>query len=453
MSISWTGRLLILLLVSGLAVLALFKPTMFLGVEAIAILLAAGFAAYLFPSIFLGIAIASLALSPENLMGPEFGGVDTRALHRLVVLLALGINVLRFGIIPRMNPPLVALAVIFMVTLAFADIHPRLTQFQMVKSLIGLMFPFFFISANYNPKAIPRLLLAVALMPALSIVCAAVLDLGGLRGDWAGIFKTDFTGAWRLGGMNYPAYLGFFGYIAFFVCLFEAIVSNKRHFFGLALINLVIVFLTGTRAPMVLVVFLGTLAVVFTTRRTITFSTKTGLVFVGITIVSSILVMFWPQVEARMFAAGGVAVNLSGRALIWGLFLDAIDVNVWFGRGIGTGAILLRGERTVTTVAAHNEYLRILADAGIFGLGALITGVVLWVRSDLRWMYRDERVLMTSFFLGLALYSLLSNTLSSPPTLAMFFTMALLFARARHAKLSDEHADAGHRRTTAAISP
>ena len=445
MAISWTGRLLILLLVSGLAVLALFKPTMFLGVEALAILLAAGFAAYLFPSIFLGIAIASLALSPENLIGPEFGGVDTRALHRLVVLLALGINVLRFGIVPRLNPPLVALAVIFMATLAFADTHPRLTQFQMGKSLIGLMFPFFFISVNYNPKAIPRLLLAVALMPALSIVCAAVLDLGGLRGDWAGIFKTDVTGAWRLGAMSYAAYLGFFGYIAFFVCLFEAIVSNKRYFFGLAVMNLVIVFLTGTRAPMVLVVFLGLLAVVFTTRKTITYSTKTGLFLVGITIVSSILVMFWPQVEARMFtAAGGVAINLSGRALIWSLYLDAIDVNVWFGRGIGTGAILLRGERTVTTVAAHNEYLRILADAGIFGLITFITGFVLWVRSDLRWMDRDERLLMMSFFLTLALYSLTSNTLSSAPSLVAFFAVAILFARARHAKLSDEHAEAGH---------
>lgn len=444
MAISWTGRLLILLLVSGLAVLALFKPTMFLGVEALAILLAAGFAAYLFPSIFLGIAIASLALSPENLIGPEFGGVDTRALHRLVVLLALGINVLRFGIVPRLNAPLVALVVIFMATLAFADTHPRLTQFQMGKSLIGLMFPFFFISVNYNPKAIPRLLLAVALMPIFSVVCAAVLDLGGLRGELSGLFKTDVTGAWRLGGMNYAAYLGFFGYIAFFVCLFEAIVSHKRHFFGLALMNLVIVFLTGTRAPMVLVVFLGLLAVVFTTRKTITFSTKTGLFFAGITIVSSILVMFWPQVEARMFAAGGVAVNLSGRALIWSIFLDAIDVNVWFGRGIGTGAILLRGERTVTTVAAHNEYLRILADAGIFGLITFIAGVVLWVRSDLRWMDRDERLLMTSFFLTLALYSLTSNTLSSAPSLVMFFAVAILFARARHAKLSDEHAEAGH---------
>ena len=61
MAISWTERILILLLISGLAVLALFKPTIFLGVEALAIVVAAGFAAYLFPSVFLGIAIASLA--------------------------------------------------------------------------------------------------------------------------------------------------------------------------------------------------------------------------------------------------------------------------------------------------------------------------------------------------------------------------------------------------------
>ncbi len=139
----------------------------------------------------------------------------------------------------------------------------------------------------------------------------------------------------------------------------------------------------------------------------------------------------------------GVIVNLSGRALIWRYFLEAIDVNVWFGRGIGTGAMLLVDDDRVSSAAAHNEYIRLLVDAGIFGLVVFIVGFVLWIRSNLRWMNRDERVLMISFVVALALYSLTDNTLTSPPTLVMFFAIALLFARARQRRLSHQYAQAG----------
>ncbi len=137
-------------------------------------------------------------------------------------------------------------------------------------------------------------------------------------------------------------------------------------------------------------------------------------------------------------STGGVAVSLSGRALIWSIFLDAIDVNVWFGREIGTGPILLVDDNRLITVAAHNEYIRLLTDAGIFGLITFIAGFVLWIRSDLRWMQRGERTVMMSFVLTLALYSLTDNTLTSPPTLVVFFAMALLFARARYRRLAHD---------------
>ena len=137
-------------------------------------------------------------------------------------------------------------------------------------------------------------------------------------------------------------------------------------------------------------------------------------------------------------ATGGVTVNLSGRALIWSIFLDAIDVNVWFGRGIGTGAVLILRPDRISILAAHNEYIRLLADAGIFGLVVLIAGFVLWIRSDLHWMGRDERLLMMSFIFTFALYSLTSNTLSSQPTLVIFFVITLLFARARHRRLAHD---------------
>ena len=142
-------------------------------------------------------------------------------------------------------------------------------------------------------------------------------------------------------------------------------------------------------------------------------------------------------------STGGVAVSLSERALIWSIFLDAIDVNVWFGRGIGAGPVVLIYESGVGTVAAHNEYIRLLVDAGIFGLVVFIVGFVLWIRSDLRWMDRDEQVLMISFVVALALYSLTDNTLSAPPTLVMFFAMALLFARVRYTKLAHGHGQGG----------
>jgi O-antigen ligase len=95
------------------------------------------------------------------------------------------------------------------------------------------------------------------------------------------------------------------------------------------------------------------------------------------------------------------------------VFLDTID-NPW-----------------LNISAAHNEYLRLTMDSGIVGLLTFVAAMVWWVRSELRFMLREERVVFLTFMLMFPLASVVENMLTSSPTLFFFFTLAMMVQRAR----------------------
>lgn len=417
-----------------LSLLAVFDPEQFFLAGAACVLLAVGAAGYFFPWTCFGLAVGSLILSPENFLQFSIGGVELRSLHRALILAAFCATVLRHGLARPFNAPVVAVALTFFTSFTLSDLHPKLDAFQIIKSTFAFVVLFLFINVNYSPEVIPRYLRIIGFLPIVSVfggVLAQAAHLDSPWGPWE-VLPTEWTGAPRLNGLNISSYLAYFAFVAIFANIYELLETRKKWLLGLAGINLIIIILTGTRTPMAAAMFLAVVMLLFSGGRTLNISAKVNLSIVGLLVIGGVIVLWWPAIETRLLRSfGDDGIYMSGRDVIWDYFLRAFWENPWFGRGLGTGAVLLVGELNVTT-AAHNEYLRLLTDVGIVGLVLFICGFAWWIRDGLRFMYRDERLLILGFVVALALYSLTDNTLSSPPALMAMFALSLVFARGRH---------------------
>jgi O-antigen ligase len=414
-------HLLLPVAVAGYGVLALISPGDFLNAGVLAIAAASMVLAYLFPATFLGVAVLSAVFGPEFQI--EWFGIapatETRSLLRLVLLLALAVNFWRFGWVWRSNPPLVALLLMFLITLVAADFLPVLTPFQMVKSLIGLMLPFLFLHCVYRREAVDRYLFLLAIVSPLSVIL-------GFGVDAAGGFPA--IGEVRVGGMTIPAFLGNFAFMGFFVSIYRYLDANRSRDLLLAGINVIVVLATVSRTAIAMTAVLATVVTLLAPQQKFQFSARIKVSIAGALLLAGALVAFWPQIEQRFESSG-----TSGRDLAWPYIVQAIEVNPWFGRGIGAGAVFLDtiDDPWVNISSAHNEYLRLAMDAGIVGLLIFLAAMVWWVRSELRFMRREERLLFLTLMLMTVLASIVDNTLTSPPALIFFFALALIIQRAR----------------------
>lgn len=416
-------------IVGCFALLAVFSPEKFFLAATAGMLLAAAVAGSIFTWTTLGLILGLVYLSPENFIRIQIAGVETASLHRAVILAAIGMTILKHGMAARLNVPIVGMLLIFVMSLTLADIHPKLTTFQMVKSLFAFIVLFAFININYSPEVIPRFLTMMRYLPIASIIGGVFIEAANIHGPWGPwkVMIIEWTGAPRLGGMNIPPMLAYFSYVALFICVFDALQTKQRWLFILAGIHLTIIILSGTRMPTAASLIFIAIVLLFSKGKALRGSTKLHVAIASFLVIGGIMILYWPALQARMTAGG---VNVTGRDIIWEIFINAIQKEPWFGRGLGTGAVLLVGEFEGTT-AAHNEYLRLLADAGIVGLLLFVFSVGLWVRSELRFMTSDERMIIVSFLFTFALYSLTDNTITSPPAMMLILALSLLFARAR----------------------
>ncbi len=78
------------------------------------------------PTWLLMIALASLAIRPQLLWGGPPVGWQW-GLHQSLIVFALAMNALRYGIRTTINWPILALVAVFVLSLAFGNLHPKLS--------------------------------------------------------------------------------------------------------------------------------------------------------------------------------------------------------------------------------------------------------------------------------------------------------------------------------------
>ena len=197
------------------------------------------------PTWLLMLALASLAIRPQVLWGgPQVGW--HWGLHQTLIVFALAMNALRYGVRTTINWPILALVVIFALNLLLGVLHPDVNVALMAESLALFALPFAIPQVVLAPGSRRALALVIALAPLLSVALGGLLQLAGVHA----VFSYDqWTENWyRLAGaIGDPATFAALAFAGFAVALHEWTRPGRRYAIYLAIVNLALVILSGTR--------------------------------------------------------------------------------------------------------------------------------------------------------------------------------------------------------------
>ena len=215
----------------------------------------------------------------------------------------------------------------------------------------------------------------------------------------------------------------------------------------LLFVNLVILLLTGARAP-------SAYAAIVVRRqpdfgaRTRRFRARTAwLCSPPDSRPCPVLLVIGENYSAlRMFEVlSGEPGQLSGREMLWPAFEAAAAQAPWFGWGIGSGNLVIPRDGPIATLlrtwAAHNEYLRIQVEGGYVGRGLLIGCFVAWATLRTRRLPPLERLVTRLVFLTFAAHAFTDNVLISTPACVFFALLAAVFAEAEEAAAGNAPSD------------
>jgi O-antigen ligase len=210
--------------------------------------------------------------------------------------------------------------------------------------------------------------------------------------------------------------------------------------------NLLVLILTGARAPLVLALAVIGLSLAIVRGSVFPRRTRVLLLLAALTAA--------PVLSAAVsgvlpFAASDLRViqlletdagNLSGREILWPRFEQAAAASWWVGWGVGAGNAVIPADSPVSRIlhtwAAHNEYLRIAVEGGQVGRALLICLFVFWVRQHTTRLADPERTIMRLVFVAFAVHAVTDNLLISTPACVLFAVTAAVFAEAGYPRVS-----------------
>lgn len=337
----------------------------------------------------------------------------------LVLVAAL---MLRFGARrDRYNPSLAFGAMFF--TGLMHGLYPGLTLLSSLRSLIGSAGPFLFSFARLPADFCATVTRTVLWGPLFSVGFSAGLAALGL--DHMYVLE---QGALRLGAAGEPPFLAGFALIGIYAGLVDFCSAPRRATIAALAVNFLIILLTGARAPLAIACF-EILALLLLQRR-LALLAAAGAAAAAILLFSNWLT-FLRVIDLTQL---GEAANLSNRGIVWPYFQTAFLASPLFGWGVGAGKIIIpvtsQIDALLGTNAAHNEYLRIGAEGGIFGLALLILLIALWVRRGSAAMPLGQRWLVRLIFIGFAVHSATDNTMIATTSSAFFLWASCIFANA-----------------------
>ncbi len=416
-----------LLALAGLGA-ALLEPWLLWALFAAAALLAGLVLTFRFP-VAAGIGwLVLVASTPEMWLGDLVGGGPMiLGVVKLAGLALAGVCVLRFGPVADACNPGLAFLAMFVVGLARGR-HPSLDLSESLRSLIGSVAPFAFSFSRLSRPWAGAIIRTTQWVPLLLIGLGLALAATGLRP----VFIED--GGFRLSATGHPAFLGGFALAAMEASLLELLREGRRLDLALLGLNLLILVLTGARAPLAIGLGLCVIAVLAIPSDRFSLSRRVTLALGTACLAPLLLTAAGLLGEIRLFnVLSNEAANLSGRDLIWPWFQDAWDESPWFGWGVGAGKVIVPEESTLAhllgTTAAHNEYLRIGVEGGWFGLSLLIALFVLWTIRHTRVMPRADRVLIRLVLIAFAIHAYTDNALIATTSSVLFTWVSAVFAR------------------------
>lgn len=376
------------------------------------------------PTLVLMIALASLALRPELLWGGPAVGYAW-GLHHTLIVFGLVMNAVRYGIRIHGGWPILALIVTFALSLAFGDVHRKLTLPFMLMSFGLLALPFTFTQVALAPGSRRAYAMVIMMTPLLSVALGGLLQLSG---TYEMFNLNKWTGDWyRLDGATGNA--GVFATLAlggFAVALHEATRPGRPYAGPFAAINLALVILSGSRMGIFASgVFLVAYVALSEDLRALLRQHRTRAI-IGVSLVVATLVVYWPTLEGRLFAGDTLRFS-PGRAELWSFYWQEFLFSPVFGRGFGAGLLAAADaypDLPLSTV--HNEYLRLLVSGGVLGFVLIAGAIVMWYRHWFRVASPNDGCFMLALAPALLAYAVTDNVLFYSSALPLYAYLGML---------------------------
>lgn len=401
------GPLLAAATVAGLAFLALRFPGRF----CVAWLLLTGL---------------SLEMTLQDLIGDEAYQPTIAVVKGIEIGLGI-VCMIRFG--PQL--PLLCPAWAFPAMLGTGLVHglyPGLTAIDSLRSAIGSAAPFVFCFSRVPRSWADAMIRATKWCPIVALAACIPLTIAGIRP----LFIE--SGGARLAGLGHPAFLAGVCMPAIYACLIQLYRQGRRGDLLLLIANSLILVLSGARAPVAFAAAVTLLSLISLRSAVFAARDRIVLILTVLALLPLLALLAGDLGDVRLFnVVLNETGNLSGRSLLWPWFADAAAGSPWVGWGIGAGNAVIPADGQIAhllhTWAAHNEYLRIQVEGGVFGGTLLIALFAGWVIVRTRDLCPSDRRIMRLAFLALAGHAFTDNVLISTPACVMFAFAAAVFAR------------------------
>jgi O-antigen ligase len=385
------------------------------------------------PLMILG--LLTVAARPELLLGGTIGQADW-GIPRTVLVLALIVNALTYGVRRDVNWPIAALILVMVSSVSLGHLHPNLTPILMLEGLAVLALPFVFTSVAPGPSSRHTFGLVIALLPLLSALVGALMQLGDPVPHWG--FQRTVEEPWRLAGAaGYAEPFAILAFSGFAIALHEMSRPGQRYAAALAVINLVLVILSGTRMA---IFAAGVLLLAYATlshdlrQLLLRHRWLTGTAVVLVAVVAA---LYWPFLHQRLF--DGSHLEMSSRDEIWPFYLQEFRLSPLFGRGLG--ATYIAGVDRLSDLwrtTPHNEYLHFLVEGGVIGFGLCLAAIGFWYHRLLKDARAHDRLFLLALAPALVAYAFTVDLLIYWAGLALFAYLGVLAAHGRASAPSPE---------------
>ncbi|HEX5077824.1 MAG TPA: O-antigen ligase family protein [Geminicoccaceae bacterium] len=371
------------------------------------------------PTVLFLLALAALAIRPQAWFGGPKVGLGW-GFHQTLLLAALLVNAARYGVRRSINWPVLALAVVYALNLAFAELDPKVDPLLMLSGFGVLALPWTFTQVVLAPGSRRVCAITISVLPILSVAIGAV----AAALDMQPFFRLRLTGA--TGNAAVFALLAFTG---FAVALHESTRRGRPLLGVVAAVNLALVVFSGTR----MAIFAGGLFLlaymVASPNLVVRWRERWIQLAVGAGLLLAAGLYYWPTLVWRMFEPGGQGFRMSSRVDLWSFYYDRFLMSPVFGRGLGDGFVGALHWLRYDVPAPHNEYLHLLVVGGVVGAVACFAAIALWCRQLWRKVATNDRSFLLALLPALAAYAVTDNVLIYATGLALFAYLGVLLTR------------------------